>query len=89
MSEEIVIDIGSQAVMTVLYIAGPMLAAAMIIGIIVSIIQTITQVNEATLTFIPKMFAVVGTLVILAPWMLKIMMKYTASVLTDVSMWIR
>ena len=80
MTEEMVLSIGSEAIKTTIFLAGPMLMAAMTIGIVVSILQAITQINESTLTFIPKMVAVVLVLVIMAPWMLEVMQQYTAEI---------
>ncbi len=78
-----VMNIGSEAIKTTIYLAGPLLAAAMIIGILVSLLQAITQINESTLTFIPKMVAVILVLMLLAPWMLETLQTYTAHVLTS------
>ncbi|HTL12612.1 MAG TPA: flagellar biosynthesis protein FliQ [Bdellovibrionota bacterium] len=89
MTEEMVMSIGSEAIKTTIYLASPLLIAAMVIGIIVSVLQAITQINEATLTFIPKMVAVVLVLVILGPWMLKIMGGYATEVLGNAGEWIR
>jgi flagellar biosynthetic protein FliQ len=83
MSEELILSVGSEAVKTMVFIGGPMLIAAMAIGIVVSVLQAITQINEATLTFIPKMAAVVLVLVVLAPWMLEVMKQYTTDVITQ------
>ncbi len=55
-----------------------MLVAAMAIGILVSVLQAITQINESTLTFIPKMVAVIVVLVVMAPWMLEVLQQYTS-----------
>jgi len=62
------------------YLAGPLLLTAMAIGILVSLIQAITQINESTLTFIPKMVAVIIVLIVMAPWMLDVMQQYAISV---------
>ena len=56
------------------------LLAAMAVGIVVSIFQAITQINEQTLTFIPKMIAVIIVLVVMAPWMLRILQEYAISI---------
>ncbi len=80
MTEELAMSIGNQALMTIVYIAGPILLAAMVVGIIVSILQAITQINEATLTFIPKIIAVVITIVVMAPWMLQVLKDYATSI---------
>ncbi|OFZ21030.1 MAG: hypothetical protein A2X94_06780 [Bdellovibrionales bacterium GWB1_55_8] len=81
MTEDMVLALGSEAIKIVVYLAGPMLLAAMVIGILVSVLQAITQINEATLTFIPKMVAVVLVLVVMAPWMLEMLQQYTIEVL--------
>lgn len=89
MTEEMVMNLGSEAIRTVIYIAGPLLAAAMAIGILVSILQAVTQINESTLTFIPKMVAVLIVLVILAPWMLQVLEHYTTEVITSAGDFLR
>lgn len=81
MSEEMVLTIGSEAIKTIILLAGPMLFAAMAVGIIVSVLQAVTQINEATLTFIPKMIAIIVVLAVMAPWMLEVMTHYTSQVL--------
>lgn len=81
MTEELVMQIGIEAMKTTIYIAGPMLIAAMAIGILVSLLQAMTQINESTLTFIPKMVAVLVVLVIMAPWMLQVLEHYTIEVI--------
>ena len=80
MTEEMVLQMGTNALQTMLYLAGPVLLAAMAVGIVVSIFQAITQINEQTLTFIPKMIAVIVTLLVMAPWMLKIMQEYAIGI---------
>lgn len=80
MTEELVLQIGTNALQTMVYLAGPVLLAAMAVGIVISILQAITQINEQTLTFIPKMIAVILVLVIMAPWMLKIMQEYAIGI---------
>jgi flagellar biosynthetic protein FliQ len=80
MTEETVLQIGTQALQTMVYLAGPVLLAAMAVGIVISILQAITQINEQTLTFIPKMVAVIITLVVMAPWMLRIIQDYAVGV---------
>ena len=89
MTEEMVISIGSEAIKTTILLAGPMLAAAMSVGILVSVMQAVTQINESTLTFIPKMVAVVAVLAIMAPWMLDIIQQYAAHMIGSAGDWIR
>ena len=71
MTPEYVVDIARQAIETVLMVAGPMLIAALSVGLIISIFQAATQINEQTMTFIPKIVAVFVTMLIFAPWMLQ------------------
>lgn len=89
MTDEMVIALGSEAIKTTIYLAGPMLAAAMAVGILVSIMQAITQINESTLTFIPKMVAVLVVLTVMAPWMLQVIQHYTINILGSAGEWIR
>ena len=58
-------------------------------GILVSVLQAITQINEATLTFIPKMVAIIVVLVVMAPWMLEVLSEYTTTVLGNAGEWVR
>lgn len=81
MNEEMVMAIGAEAIRTTVYLAGPMLVAAMVIGIVISVLQAVTQINEATLTFIPKMVAIIVVLAVMAPWMMEVMQQYTVDVI--------
>lgn len=87
MSEQTIIQIGVEAMSTLFYLSGPLLLAALSVGLLVSVFQAVTQINEATLTFIPKMIAVVLTLFVLAPWMLEILKNYTVHVLGHLEEW--
>lgn len=89
MTEELVMTISAETLKTMMLIAGPMLIAAMVIGIIVSVLQAITQINEATLTFIPKMVAIILVLVVMAPWMLEVMQDYSSQIFGNFSEWVR
>jgi flagellar biosynthetic protein FliQ len=88
-NEEFVLNLGREAIKTTIFLAGPMLFAAMAIGIVISILQAITQINEATLTFIPKMIAVVLVLVVMAPWMMEVLQQYATDILSNVGEWVR
>jgi flagellar biosynthetic protein FliQ len=89
MNEEVLISLASEGVKTIIYVAGPLLIAAMVVGILVSILQAVTQINESTLTFIPKMVAVLVVLTVMAPWMLEVLQNYTVDVLGNVGNVIR
>ena len=83
MTEDMVMSITAEALKTTIYVAGPLLAAAMCTGIMVSIMQAVTQINEATLTFIPKMVAVIAVLAVMAPWMLEVLQHYASETITS------
>jgi len=68
MTPETVIEIGQQAMRTVLFVAGPMLISGMVVGLIISVFQAATQINEMTMTFVPKIITVFVVLVISLPW---------------------
>jgi flagellar biosynthetic protein FliQ len=82
MNETEVIEICRQAIETMLKVVGPILLAGLIIGILVSLIQAVTQINEMTLTFIPKMLVIFGLTIWLLPFMMATLGGFTQS-LTD------
>lgn len=71
-----VMEIGRQALEMTLILSGPLLLAALVTGLIISIFQAATQINEQTLSFIPKLVVMFITLIIAGPWMLQIMTDY-------------
>lgn len=71
MTDLMVIDIGRQALLITLFLSGPLLIVSLVIGLIISIFQAATQINEMTLTFIPKLVATGVALVFTMPWMIK------------------
>lgn len=83
MSSEFVISLAEQGVFTVLIIAGPLLLIALAIGLIVSIFQATTQIQEQTLAFIPKIAGVLMGLLILGPWMLSNMLNFAYQIFNN------
>lgn len=81
MSSDFVIQLGREALMMVMLISAPMLGLGLIVGIMVSIFQTTTQIQEQTLTFIPKIVAVFVSILIFGPWMLRMMVDYVRNLL--------
>jgi flagellar biosynthesis protein FliQ len=77
MTPEAVIEIGQQALRTTLLVAGPMLLAGMAIGLVISIIQAATQVNEMTMTFVPKIVVVFLVMVLSLPWAINQLTGFT------------
>lgn len=77
MTPETVMTIGSRALEITLMLAAPLLLVALITGLVVSAFQAATQINEMTLSFIPKLIAISVALTIAGPWMLKVLVSYT------------
>jgi flagellar biosynthetic protein FliQ len=77
MTPELAVDICRKAIQTILMCAAPILIVAMIVGLLVSIFQAATQINEQTLTFVPKIVAVFITLLIFGSWLIKILTVFT------------
>jgi flagellar biosynthesis protein FliQ len=77
MSPETVMTIGSRALEITLLLAAPMLVVALVTGLIIGAFQAATQINEQTLSFIPKLLALALTMVVAGPWMLKVLLSYT------------
>jgi len=77
---EALIGLAKHAMQTTLLVAAPMLLAGLVIGLIISIFQAVTQIQEMTLTFIPKIVAVFLALLVAFPWMLNIMVSFTTHV---------
>ncbi|MBS7522661.1 flagellar biosynthesis protein FliQ [Serratia ureilytica] len=76
MTPESVMALGTEAMKVALALAAPLLLAALISGLVVSLLQAATQINEMTLSFIPKILAVVATIIIAGPWMLNLLLDY-------------
>ena len=77
MTEQMIIDLGRQALLTTLSVAGPMLGVAILIGLVISLFQAVTQINEMTLTFVPKIIGILITSVIALPWAIQTMVQFT------------
>lgn len=84
MNQDTVTHLASQAITLALKVAGPLLLAAMLVGLLVSIFQAVTQIQEQSLTLIPKIIAVAAISVLLGPWMLDQMVSYTASLYSSI-----
>ncbi|SMP47339.1 flagellar biosynthesis protein FliQ [Anoxynatronum buryatiense] len=89
MDEGMIIELGQQTMLTILIMAAPMLGFGLIVGLSVSIFQTITSIQEQTLTFVPKIVAVFASVIIFAPWLLSILINFTTSLFSDFSQFIQ
>ena len=84
MSPDFVLTLGKDTVKMVLFMAAPMLGSGMAIGLIVAIIQSATQIQEMTLTFVPKIVVVLLALLFFLPWMMRTMVEYTIQLFTNI-----
>lgn len=86
MTAETVMSMTYQALKVALALAGPLLLVTLIVGLVISIFQAATQINEMTLSFIPKLLAMCGTLVLLDPWLLGLLTDYIRQLIGQIPM---
>lgn len=84
MNQQFIVSLFKGMILTVLSLAGPMLFAGLITGLLVSIFQSVTQLRDQTLTFVPKIVAVAVTLVLFLPWMMNIIISFTTNLFLSV-----
>ena len=84
MNQDTVVNLASQAMSLALKIAGPLLLVALVIGLVISIFQAVTQIQEQSLSLIPKIAAVAVVVVVLGPWMLGQLVAYTTALYTAI-----
>ncbi len=89
MTPEFVVSLAKEGIVLTLFTAAPMLGLGLIVGLAVSIFQAVTSIQEMTLTFIPKILACFGGLLIFAPWMLEKLMRFTVQIIENIPMYIR
>jgi flagellar biosynthetic protein FliQ len=84
MTPETVLTIGRHALEMTLLLSAPLLLAALAVGLVVGVFQAATQINEMTLSFIPKLLGVAVALALAGPWMLKVLVAYTRELITSI-----
>ncbi len=84
MSPEAVVSLGQQALWVMFLVSLPVLGVALVVGLLVSLLQAATQLNEMTLSFVPKVLAIGLTAVLAGPWMLHVMMDFTTRLLQSI-----
>ena len=89
MDSDVVIQLGQDALKTLAMVSAPMLLSTLIIGLIISIFQALTQINENTLTFVPKMIVIAVVLILAGPWMLDTLSTYTITLFENISTIVR
>lgn len=88
MTNELVLALAERGIMTILFVAGPILLLALAVGLFVSIFQATTQIQEQTLAFIPKIIAVLVGVVFFGPWMLEKIVEFTISLYQNLHVYI-
>ena len=86
MTPETVISVGQHALLTMLMLAAPPVLAALAVGLVIGLFQAATQVNEMTLSFIPKIVALVLVLIAAGPWIIRTMVSFTQRLIQDIPM---
>lgn len=89
MDSEFILTLAKKSFSTALMLGGPMLTAGLAAGITMSIFQTVTSIREQTLIFIPKMVAVMATIVVCAPWMLEILTSFTREIFLNIAEYVK
>lgn len=89
MGEEVVIDIARQAITVVIMLSAPILGLSLLVGLIISVIQATTQIQEQTLTFIPKIVAIFVAMLVFGPWMMHVITEFTINLYENIYLYIR
>lgn len=89
MTPEFITSIGKDTIEVILMLSAPVLLAGMAVGLAVSIFQAVTQIQETTLSFVPKILAVFLVLLALAPWMMEVILRFTSQIFTNIPNYIR
>jgi flagellar biosynthetic protein FliQ len=84
MNPEFAVELLKTVILQAVVLAAPFLGAAMIVGLIVSLFQAVTSINEQTLSFVPKALCVLGLLLLLAPWMIRQLIEFTTAIIEKI-----
>lgn len=85
MNEAVVLGLAKESLIVAMEVGAPILGAALVIGLVVSLIQAMTQINEMTLTFVPKLIGVFVAMLIFGPWMMETMLGFSASLFANMA----
>ncbi|TNE81971.1 MAG: flagellar biosynthetic protein FliQ [Gammaproteobacteria bacterium] len=89
MTPETVMDLAYQGMRVALLLAAPLLLSALLIGLLVSLFQAVTQINEMTLSFIPKILGVFAVLILAGPFLIQVITEFTITLFRDIPLWVR
>lgn len=85
MNEAVVIGLAREALWTAMLVGGPILAISLVIGVVVSLLQAVTQVNEMTLSYVPKLIGVFVGMLLLGPWMMETMLGFSTTLFANMA----
>lgn len=88
MNTDLAMALCSELIWTAVMISAPVLLLAMLVGLVISIFQVVTQIQEMTLTFVPKLLAVGLTLIIFGPWMISVLLRFATSVISNIPIYV-
>jgi len=89
MTVDLVKELSGEVFKTVLIVSGPVLIVSLVVGLVISLFQAVTQIQEFTLTFVPKIIAVFVCLFLFFPWIARVLMTYTTDLFTKIPVYIR
>jgi flagellar biosynthetic protein FliQ len=89
MTIDLVKDLSGEVFKTILVVSAPVLLVSLVVGLVISLFQAVTQIQEFTLTFVPKILAVFVTLFLFFPWIARVLMAYTTDLITKIPMYVR
>lgn len=84
MTEELVLQVGREALYLIVYLAAPLLLSALLAGLVIGVFQAATQIQEQTLSFIPKLGAIVLALLLMGPWLLQMLLNFTENLFISI-----
>jgi flagellar biosynthetic protein FliQ len=89
MTPEFVVSMGSEAVQLAMLLSAPLLGVGLVVGLLIAVLQATTQIQEMTLSFVPKILSVLLALLVAAPWMLDKMSAFTTQIITSIPQFVR
>ena len=89
MTSDVVVGLMAEAIKVTMLISAPVLIVGLVVGVVISLIQAVTQIQEMTLVFVPKIIAVLVVLVAAFPWMINILVTYTHNLITSIPLYVK
>jgi len=89
MNDALIISLIQNALSTLMWICAPMMIAAIVIGVVVSLIQTLTSIQDQTFSFAPRVIVIFGVFLFIFPWIMRILITFTSSIFSDFSQFIK